>query len=103
MSELSGGNPREPLSASLIIRGLGYCCEHWFWEYFADVSSELIAARLGVAPRTVRKWRKRFTDGELSCADKPGRDCFSRRLRMPPSPSPPSGESQDPASHPGCT
>lgn len=70
MSELSRHNPREGTIASLITTGLGYCCEAWFWAYFKDVSTELIAARLGVGERSVRRRRAMFKQGELVCQEK---------------------------------
>lgn len=76
MSELFPHNSRESLAHSLIVGGLGYCCEYWFWQHFREVPTELLAARLGVHPRTVRRWRK----GPHLCEKKPGPACFDQRL-----------------------
>jgi len=70
MSELSRHNPREGTLADLITTGLGYCCEAWFWAYFKNVSTGLVAARLGVSERAVRKRRAMFKQGELVCQEK---------------------------------
>lgn len=79
MSELSRHNPREGTLADLITTGLGYCCEAWFWAYFKDVSTGLVAARLGVSERAVRKRRALFKQGELVCQEKTG--CFKKRVK----------------------
>lgn len=80
MSELSRHNPREGTIASLITTGLGYCCEAWFWAQFKNVSTELIAARLGVTERGVRKRRAMFREGELKCQEK--KVCLNKRVRV---------------------
>jgi len=67
MSKLSRDNPRELSIASLITTGLGYCCEAYFWERFKNVSTELIAARLGVTERAVRTHRAAYRQGEFEC------------------------------------
>lgn len=77
MSELSGHNSHKGLVTSLITDGLGYCCEAWFWERFKDVTTELIAARLGVSDRAVRKHRAAFRRGELVCQEKA--KCLNKR------------------------
>ena len=79
MSELSRHNPREGTLADLITTGLGYCCEAWFWSYFKDVSTGLVAARLGVSERAVRKRRALFKQGELVCQEKT--KCLKKRVK----------------------
>ena len=77
MSELSGGNPRESLTSSLITQGLGYCCPAWFWNRFWTIPTDLIAARLGVSERTINRHRKAFNEGECMCEGKP--NCRRKR------------------------
>ena len=45
----------------MITEDLGYCCEWKFFSLYHDTS--LIAARLGVDERTVRKHKARFAAG----------------------------------------
>ena len=78
MSELSPHNPRLNSIAYLIQTGLGYCCERFFWEKFAVVPSDLIAARLGVSVEAVRAHRRRFEAGEFLCEQKEA--CLEGRL-----------------------
>lgn len=78
MSQLSTNNPRESLTASLITSGLGYCCEAWFWRWFAEVPSETVAIRLGVTMRTIQRRRALFNQGELKCQMKS--KCLEQRL-----------------------
>lgn len=79
MSELSEHNshekPRANSVAYLIQEGLGYCCLWFFWQRFKDVSSELIAARLGVTAGTVLRRRQE----EGSCCGKA--NCMKRLLK----------------------
>lgn len=49
----------------LITKSLGYCCEWKFFSLFSDC--ELIAARLGVTDRGVRKHKARFVAGSMQC------------------------------------
>lgn len=78
MSELSRHNSHKGLVASLITEGLGYCCEAWFWKHFKEVSTELIAARLGVTDRAVRKHRAAFRRGEMKCENQA--KCLNQRV-----------------------
>lgn len=78
MSKLSRHNSHKGLIASLITDGLGYCCEAWFWTHFKEVSTELIAARLGVTDRAVRKHRAAFRRGEMKCENQA--TCLSKRI-----------------------
>jgi len=80
MSKLSRHNSHKGLIASLITDGLGYCCEAWFWARFKDVSTELIAARLGVTDRAVRKHRAAFRRGEMQCENLA--TCLNRRVPL---------------------
>ena len=54
--------------------GLGYCCQWVFFYRYGRTA--LIAARLGVAPRSVRYYRARFRAGEMACE---GKDCCMKR------------------------
>ena len=60
---------------SLIVDGLGYCCEWKFFQLYKD--TELIAARLGMSERAVRRhkqWAANGTTGcefRKNCLDKP--------------------------------
>ncbi len=65
--ELSVDNPRANTVEDLINTGLGYCCEWFFWSYYEDTPSDLIAARLGVAVNTVRRHRLWHREGKFSC------------------------------------
>ena len=76
--ELSTHNPRADGPEYLITKGLGYCCEAFFWRQYAHVSTELIAARLGCAVRTVRRHRQWYNEGKLVC--KQQGNCLDRRL-----------------------
>ena len=53
--------------AHMITEDLGYCCEWKFFSLYHD--TVLIAARLGVDERTVRKHKARFAAGELHCTN----------------------------------
>lgn len=44
----------------LITEGLGYCCPWAFFQFFHN--NTLIAARLGVIPRTIRRVRGQHTE-----------------------------------------
>lgn len=45
----------------------GYCCVYKFIRTFRGETSKAVAAKLGVTPVIVRRWRKRIRDGEVSC------------------------------------
>lgn len=47
-----------------ITKGLGYCCEWYFFSYFRKLSNRLIAARLGFSQEAVRERRKQITECE---------------------------------------
>jgi len=80
--ELQNDNPsgytRPGSAAHLVTRGLGYCCEAFFWQRYAGVSSDLVAARLGIAVRTVNRHRQWYKEGNLKCQDTG--DCLARLL-----------------------
>lgn len=78
MSRLSPNNPRQSLTSTLVTSGLGYCCEAWFWQWFAEVPSETVAIRLGVTMRTVQRRRALFNQGELKCQMKS--KCFDQKV-----------------------
>lgn len=79
--EVSGDKPRVNTVAYLITEGLGYCCEHIFWSTFQHVSAELVAARFGIAERTVRRHRQWWKDGSLPCEKRAC--CLEGKLRKP--------------------
>lgn len=60
--------PRQTLHLMICspTQGLGYCCEWVFFSCFR--STRLIAARLGVSPRTVRMHKKAAR--ESGCCEK---------------------------------
>jgi hypothetical protein len=61
-------NPRPIRKGSvedLIVNGLGYCCEWKFFSLYHDTS--LIAARLGVSERIIRRHKQALTESTISC------------------------------------
>lgn len=64
---LSNNNTRELWFETCVTEGLGYCCEFFFWQKYGEVANELIAARLGVSERTVRRRRLKAQQGKLKC------------------------------------
>jgi hypothetical protein len=64
---LSKNNARASSVEYLITEGLHYCCEYFFWARFKHVSSELIAARLGVTLVTIRRHRVWYAEGRYKC------------------------------------
>jgi hypothetical protein len=69
-SALSTHNTRgKPGSVQdLIETGLGYCCEYVFWRAYKHLPTDLIAARLGMAPRTINRHRQHFDEDLIHCA-----------------------------------
>ena len=65
--DLSPNNTRELRFETCVTEGLGYCCEYFFWQKYAGVETELIAARMGVSERTARRRRLKAQRGELKC------------------------------------
>lgn len=61
----------------LVVDGLGYCCVWVFFEFISKRTG-MIAARLGVTERTVRRWKERFRAGEFRCSHCKG--CMKGRL-----------------------
>lgn len=53
----------------LITTGLGYCCMWKFFSLYHDTA--LIAARLGVSERSIRRYKAAAAEGELCCNDCP--------------------------------
>lgn len=49
----------------LITKGLGYCCEGLFFSLYDN--ADLIAARLGVTPDTVRRHKRWLSEGKFPC------------------------------------
>lgn len=66
---------------------MGYCCPYAFFRLYKRTG--LIAARLGVTERTVRRWKAKFRTKELSCAqaglgvskDTPALICMLQQIR----------------------
>ena len=54
-----------PTVKSLIVFGLGYCCEWAFFKTYKRTGR--IADRLGVGDRAIRYHKRMFKDGELKC------------------------------------
>lgn len=69
--------PRANSVEYLITVGLGYCCLWRFFSWFRQ--THLIADRLGVTSRAIRKHKERFRAGELSCEN--CRNCM-RKARV---------------------
>jgi len=49
----------------MITEDLGYCCEWRFFSLYKNTA--MIAARLGIDERTVRKHKAAFAEGRLVC------------------------------------
>lgn len=56
-------------TSELITDSLGYCCEKFFFDRYPN--NELIAARLGVSERTVRRHREAAVRDEAYCKNYP--------------------------------
>jgi len=62
-----------------ITEDLGYCCTWFFFHRFGRTG--LIAARLGVDPRTVRIHKARVMNGECTCENK--ENCMKKLVKIP--------------------
>lgn len=51
----------------LVCEGLGYCCEWAFFYAHKNITTGMIATRLGCDRRTVNYHRKPFREGALRC------------------------------------
>lgn len=67
---------------TLVCSGLNYCCLDAFFRLYAEVPSSVIGLRLGLDPRTVRKWKARWRAGEFQCAK--SASCLALRLSLEP-------------------
>lgn len=47
--------------------GLGYCCPYFFFLRYRKVKADLVAARLGVQVRAIRRHKAAFLAGEIGC------------------------------------
>lgn len=56
-----------PSITTLITQGLGYCCPWAFFSIFRQ--TPIIAARLGVSERSVRRAKAQVDDGEVCCEE----------------------------------
>jgi len=65
-----------PTINSMITEDLGYCCEYFFFSLYRQTS--LIAARLGVSPRTIRYHKAASKRGQVVCEKK---DCCMKKKR----------------------
>jgi len=73
------GKSRESPTKKLICdQGLGYCCEWFFWTRFNRVLTGVIALRLGVTDRTIRRHRVTHERGDYEC--KYRENCMKHRL-----------------------
>jgi transposase-like protein len=68
-----------------LVRQHGYCCVYAY--IYATISSKevVVAAELGITPRTIRNWRAKFRRGTLRCAS--AAPCFISKLGESPLPS----------------
>ena len=74
MSDVSENTPRVIRANTvehLIVVGLGYCCEWFFWERYWETNPNLVAARLGVEVDTIRRHRAKFADEQYACQNCP--------------------------------
>jgi hypothetical protein len=67
MRMLHEDNARVNSISFLVRHGLGYCCEWSFFQFYKDC--ELIAIRLGVSSRAVRKHKAAVLAGEIRCTN----------------------------------
>lgn len=74
-------NVRKNTVTDLIVNGLGYCCEMAFFSHYRNTPADLIAARLGVAKRTIHRHQQSFAEGECQCTK--AANCLASRLRKP--------------------
>lgn len=74
--QLSGHN-RSQFEELTCQNGLGYCCPYAFLR--VNKRTGMIAARLGLAARTIRWWKAKFRRGELVCEKQP--DCMIKLIR----------------------
>jgi len=65
-----------PTVRNLIVYGLGYCCEWFFFQHVKQTG--MIALRLGVSKRQVQKAKARVRDGESTCTGCP--TCMKNRI-----------------------
>lgn len=70
MTRENQNNKPRGLVHRLITQELGYCCP---WAFFyAFRRTAMIALRLGVETRSIRKWKARVKAGEVTCEGCPG-------------------------------
>lgn len=65
-----------------LLASAGWCCPWSFFRANARVRTGLLAARLGVDDSTVRKWRRYYRQGQISCLGAPG--CLRARRYSSP-------------------
>ena len=63
--------PRANSVEYLIVIGLGYCCEAFFWKRYFNIPGPLIAARLGVRNDTIRHHKQWYSEGRYACKNSP--------------------------------
>lgn len=55
-----------------LLEAEGACCLYGYLMQHSDKSSQELADHLGIAPRTIRHYRKKVVDGKLFCEKKKG-------------------------------
>ena len=50
-----------------LVRSEGACCPYAYFTVTGDIPTRIIAERLGVTPRAVRKYRQKILAGEIAC------------------------------------
>lgn len=78
MRMLYEDNARPNTISWMIRHSLGYCCEWAFFTLYPDC--ELVALRLGVTSRAVRKHKAAVLAGELHCQNTPS--CLRQLKRL---------------------
>lgn len=72
----STSKPQRQTVERLITEGMGYCCLWAFFRLFRQTA--LIASRLGVSDRAIRKHKSAFKAGCYRCQNRKG--CLFSRL-----------------------
>ena len=50
-----------------IVKSLKWCCPYEYLTATLDIKTELLAAELGVSKRTIRNWRAKLRNGDITC------------------------------------
>lgn len=77
-NRLRRDNPNRLTVKSLICNDMGYCC---LWAFFTKYKQTgLIAARLGVTDRAIRKHKADFREGFIECENRSR--CMKRSVKL---------------------